>query len=245
MLFPFLVLLVEEWKWALVATFLLAPVAYFLSFVSRQGMFGGLIVGSLISLGTGLAGFFVLFTFFFFGSLFSKWKIAEKQKLGVAQENQGRRGARHALAKGGIPVLASLGAIYNPHPYFYLIFSGALATALSDTTSSELGQIYGKHPIDPIRFKKVPIGTEGAVSLEGTLLGILASAVLAFISFGVGLCSPLMIPAIILGAFVGTTIESLLGASYPQLNNEVINFMNTLIGGGASVGIYCLFEAFF
>lgn len=35
-------------------------------------------------------------------------------------------------------------------------------------------------------FKIVPRGTEGAVSVEGTLAGILASIVLAFVSFLMG-----------------------------------------------------------
>lgn len=35
-------------------------------------------------------------------------------------------------------------------------------------------------------FKIVPRGTEGAVSVEGTLAGILASIVLAFVSFLIG-----------------------------------------------------------
>ena len=35
-------------------------------------------------------------------------------------------------------------------------------------------------------FKIVPRGTEGAVSIEGTLAGILASIVLAFVGFLMG-----------------------------------------------------------
>jgi len=35
-------------------------------------------------------------------------------------------------------------------------------------------------------FKVVPRGTEGAVSVEGTLAGILASVALAFVSFLLG-----------------------------------------------------------
>lgn len=35
-------------------------------------------------------------------------------------------------------------------------------------------------------FKVVPRGTEGAVSVEGTLAGIFASVVLAFVSFLLG-----------------------------------------------------------
>eukprot|EP00854_Cymbomonas_tetramitiformis_P013834 gene13834-16349_t len=42
---------------------------------------------------------------------------------------------------------------------------------LSDTVSSEVGKAYGKTTYLSTTFKTVPRGTEGAVSLEGTVAG--------------------------------------------------------------------------
>jgi uncharacterized protein (TIGR00297 family) len=235
----------EQWELAMLLTFLLGPLATFLGWISWTGLGAGLVVGLLISWGTGLAGFIVLMLFFVGGSVFSQWKIAEKQAQGIAQENAGKRGGRHALAKGSVAVASALWAGFSPHEVTpFLFFTGALSAAFSDTTSSELGQIYGKHPMNPLTFRRVPVGTEGAVSLEGTLLGILASALLGGSATVLGLLSWSMFPAVIGGAFMGTTFESVLGSLYPRLNNEGANFCTTLVGALASGFLFFLIQSF-
>jgi len=47
----------------------------------------------------------------------------------------------------------------------------ALATATADTTASEIGQLVGRRAFLPLTLRRVPVGTEGAISLEGTLAG--------------------------------------------------------------------------
>ncbi|MGB5972110.1 MAG: DUF92 domain-containing protein, partial [Nodosilinea sp.] len=82
-------------------------------------------------------------------------------------------------------------------------------------------------------------GTEGAVSLEGTLAGVAGSAIMALVGWGVGLISPLGIGLCLAAAFLATTLESLIGATLqPQvswLTNEVVNGINT--STGAVVGL--------
>src|SRR6185503_7894139 len=97
----------------------------------------------------------LLLAFFVIGSAATKLGYRRKEAARLAQENKGRRGARHALANAGV------------------------ATAAADTSSSEIGQLLGRRTYLPTNFKPVPRGTEGAVSLEGTLAGILASLVIA------------------------------------------------------------------
>lgn len=57
----------------------------------------------------------------------------------------------------------------------------SLASKLSDTVSSEVGKAYGRTTYLATSFKVVPRGTEGAVSLEGTLAGLAAAVVFAAI----------------------------------------------------------------
>jgi len=65
-----------------------------------------------------------------------------------------------------------------PHPtLFALALVAAFATAAADTVSSEIGQAFGRTAYLVTSFKRVPAGTEGAVSLEGTLAGFGASTV--------------------------------------------------------------------
>ena len=49
--------------------------------------------------------------------------------------------------------------------------------------------------------------------------------------------------ALLLLAFIGTTLESFLGATLERthtIDNEVVNFANTLAGGLAAMGIWAL-----
>ena len=69
-------------------------------------------------------------------------------------------------------------------------YVASLSTKLSDTTASEVGKAYGKRTFLITTLKAVPRGTEGAVSLEGTVAGIVASVAIALVAWAVGLISP-------------------------------------------------------
>jgi len=90
-------------------------------------------------------------------------------------------------------------------------------------------------------LQPVPRGTEGAVSLEGTLAGIVSSLALAAIAWGVGLISLVGIGICAIAAFVATTIESLIGATVEEklawLTHDLVNIINTTIGAGVAIGL--------
>ena len=115
----------------------------------------------------------------------------------------------------------------------------SLATKLSDTLASEIGKAYGKTTYLITTFQLVPPGTEGAVSLEGTLAGAVGSLVLTAFAVGCGLVGPVAIAPCLLAAFVATNAESLIGASaqdrFAWLTNEVVNFIMAVIGAVAVV----------
>ena len=116
---------------------------------------------------------------------------------------------------------------------FALAFAGAFATAAADTASSEIGQLIGRRTFLITTLKPVPRGTEGAVSLEGTLAGILASLVIAALGAALGLYPWTGVPWIVVAAFAGTIFESVIGAALEKrqlLDNEALNFLNTLVG---------------
>jgi uncharacterized protein (TIGR00297 family) len=118
--------------------------------------------------------------------------------------------------------------------YILLAFTASFCTKLSDTCASEIGKAYGKRTFLITTLQPVPRGTEGAVSLEGTLAGIVASAAIAILAWGIGLIDSLGILWCILAAFVATNLESVIGATlqskYDWLTNEFVNILNTLIG---------------
>jgi uncharacterized protein (TIGR00297 family) len=121
-----------------------------------------------------------------------------------------------------------------------LAYTASIATKLSDTTASEIGKAYGKTTYLITTLKPVPAGTEGAVSLEGTLAGMVGSIAIAAISLLVGILThPLEIAWCAIAALVATNLESLIGATlqakWAWLTNEVVNGINTAIGATVAV----------
>ncbi|MGB7521353.1 MAG: DUF92 domain-containing protein, partial [Spirulinaceae cyanobacterium] len=105
--------------------------------------------------------------------------------------------------------------------------------------ASEVGKAYGKRTFLITTLQPVARGTEGAVSLEGTIAGIVASAVIAVVGWAIGLITPWGIILCMIAAFVATNVESLIGATlqdkFSWLTNEVVNIINTFIGAVVAV----------
>jgi uncharacterized protein (TIGR00297 family) len=223
-----------------------AGAAWLAQTVSASGALAGLGVGTIVWVGTGWRGYLLLVTFFVLGSLATKHRYSEKAARGIEEKGGGARGAKNALAKGAVAVACAVGHLFTGHPLFLYGFASAIATALSDTASSELGKVYGKHPILITTLKRVPPGTEGAVSIEGTLFGIAASAVVAALAVGLGLLEGEGVAGgaiVIAAAFVGTTFESYLGAAiqgFRGISNEMVNVFLTLVGAGVGIGLKVL-----
>lgn len=229
----------------------LAGASYAAGAVNLSGVIGGFIVGFLILFFGGWDSFAILVTFFVFGSLTTQLGYHKKASLGVAQEDKGRRGAKHAFANCGTGALAAviyaIGATYGwgDMRWALVVLAGAFATALFDTASSEIGQLYGKHPFLITTLRPVPVGTDGAISVEGTAAGLAAGVFLGAVGALVGLYGPMGILYVAAGAFIGTTFESIMGAlgsKGKNFNNELLNFLNTLVGGVAAGLLAWLFK---
>ena len=222
----------------------LAVGAYVARSVDRSGALCGWCLGVALYAFGGWRGFSVLLLFFVLGSACTKIGYAKKAVLGIAQDKGGRRGAKNALANAGAGVLFAFLAVATPHhTLFTLALVAAFATAAADTVSSEIGQAYGRTTYLVTNFKRVRAGTEGAVSFEGTLAGIAASTIPATFAAATSMITWPGAAVVVAAAFVGTTLESYLGATLERasaLDNEVVNFANTLAGGLAAMGIWAL-----
>ena len=217
----------------------LAALAYKARTVDLSGVIGGFLVGFLIYAFLDWRGFLLLLAFFVIGSGCTKIGYKRKAAAKLAQEKGGRRGARHAFANAGVATACALFAALTPHPVLFgLAFAAAFATAAADTASSEIGQLLGRRTFLITTLRPVPRGTEGAVSLEGTLAGIFASLIIAVLGALVGLYPWAGVLAVVIAAFVGTTFESVVGAALEKrqlLDNEALNFLNTLVGALVAV----------
>jgi uncharacterized protein (TIGR00297 family) len=215
---------------ALPVTAAFAALAYRLGVASASGVLGGIFVGAPIYACLGPAGFALLVLFVVGGSALTRLGYDKKRQAGSAQEHGGRRGARNALANAGVPVLcAVLHALGFPEA-FSVAYVAAIGAALADTAESEVGQLSRHAPRLLTSLRRVPPGTDGAVSLPGTLAGLAAAGLTAGLGLAMGLVAgPGGALVAALGAFLGTVADSLVGARLPWLGNEATNVLCTLV----------------
>ena len=213
----------------------LAVAAYAARGVGRSGAVVGWLLGTLLYGFSGWRGFLMLFTFFVLGTACTKLGYQKKAALGIAQEKGGRRSAKHALANTLAGLVFAFLAMATDWPGgFALAVVAAFATKASDTVASEIGQAYGRRHFLVTTLERVRAGTDGAVSLEGTLAGVAASVVVALVAFATGWIDGTGVGIVAVAAFVGTTFESFLGATFERMkriDNEIVNFTNTVVGG--------------
>lgn len=218
---------------------LLAIAAFFTRGVTASGAMVGWVLGTLLFALAGWRGFSMLLLFFVLGTACTRLGYARKAAIGVAQAEGGRRSARHAVANSAAGVVFAFLAVATARPEaFSLALVAAFATAAADTVSSEVGQAYGRSHYLITTFRKVPAGTEGAVSLEGTLAGLVAAVAVAGSGWGVGILAPWGVAIVAAAGLLGSTAESALAAASSEpgrLDNEALNLANTVVGGGLAL----------
>ncbi len=205
-----------------------AALAYALGMVGWSGALGGLLLGTVIYYCLGPQGFAVLALFVIGGSVLTRLGYARKRSAGTAQDRGGRRGARNALANCGAATLCAVLAAATGFAPFAAAFVASVGAAFADTAESEVGQLYGHEPRLVSTLERVPPGTDGAVSLTGTLAGFAAAALTAALGLILGLTGGALSTLVVaLAAFAGTVVDSLVGALYPRLGNELTNVVCT------------------
>lgn len=214
--------------------------------IDSIGALSAVLIGTVITASFGLPGFSLMAGFFLVGSTVTKLGYARKAALGIAQEKGGARGWRNAFANGGIPALLAIFGLlsHGPARAAYLIaYAAAVATAAADTCSSEIGKAYGKRTFLITTFRPVPAGTEGAISLEGTLGGLFGAAFIASLGLLTGLIGGEAALVVTLAGFLGALGESVIGTVAEKrgwLDNHGLNALNTAIGAAIATGISLL-----
>ena len=207
-----------------------AALAYRLGWVSPLGALGGVLVGAPVYACLGPQGFALLVLFVVGGSALTRLGYDRKRRSGGAQEHGGRRGARNALANAGVAVLCALLYALGLSDAFSAAYVAAIGAAFADTAESEVGQLSRRQPRLVTSLRKVQPGTDGAVSVAGTLAGGAAAGMTAGLGLALGLVGGWGAALLVaLAAFFGTVADSLVGARLPRIGNEVTNVLCTLV----------------
>jgi uncharacterized protein (TIGR00297 family) len=187
----------------------------------------------------------VLFILTFAATRFGR---SGKESLGVAEHRTGRRASQVIANLGAAGLLAATGQQGTHISTFGLAACvAALAEATADTVSSEVGQALASTRFGATVLitsgRAVPPGTDGGISLAGTLSGILAAFLVVMVSpfaytWGPALC-------IFAGAIAGLIFDSVLGATLELkgwLNNDLVNFASTLLAAAVAWAAHALFQ---
>lgn len=223
-----------------------------LAWVARSGTFTAAATGALITaslmygstrlpyhpLETALAP---VLTLLVLTSLATRYGRNLKMPLGTTEMRHGRVASQVAANLGVAALLTQsqvqlwlvVHHLFAPGMASMAIFIpslAALAEAAADTLSSEIGQVVGGTPIMLTTLRRVIPGTDGGITLAGSLAGVWAAAVVAGIG-ALALNGGLEMMAVCLaGAVFGLFFDSLLGATLERrglLNNDAVNFVST------------------
>ena len=229
---------------------LLTPAGY-----ANAWLLGVIVWGAL-----GWRGYAITLFYFAVGSAVTKVGSAQKEAEGTAEARGGVRGPGNVWGSALTGTLCALaivvirlgledtvdGNLASERSGLWLLlltlgFVASLSTKLSDTTATEIGKAYGQRTFLITTLQPVPRGTEGAVSLEGTLAGAIASIVLAAIAWSIGLIPLTGVGICAVAAFGATTVESIIGATIEEklmwLTHDLVNIINTAIGALLAIGI--------
>lgn len=222
---------------ALGVTALFGYTSYALDAASVPGMVTGVLLGFLAVVLGGFGWFAVLFAFFGVGGLSTKYGYERKVERGVAEDQGGARGSGNVLGNSLAAIVALL--LFAAHPrlpvgptVLQFAFAGSVATALGDTLSSEIGGLYDD-PRLVTTLERVEPGTDGAVTWQGEVAGLVGTGIiagLAVLAFGNG---PPAVAVTVLAGLAGMTADSIVGATVEggRVGNQTVNFVATAAGG--------------
>jgi uncharacterized protein (TIGR00297 family) len=214
--------------------------------------------------GWALGLYYVLVMLFFLAISAVVTKVGATYKMSIRQY-QKPRGVRNVLANGMGPLIFTM-LVYLTlgNIAFVAGFIGSVAAVMADKFSSELGILDGR-PMSIITFKKVKKGESGGITGVGLAAGALGAGVVAIVASIVylfifpqiyncpamivgaptqpqcgGYALLLLICATLIGGFVGTLVDSVLGHFEERGigNKYTSNFVCSIFGGLIGILVY-------
>ncbi|HNY37204.1 MAG TPA: DUF92 domain-containing protein [Petrotogaceae bacterium] len=263
----------------LVLSFIISFYAYRKKSLTLSGVAGAMALGASLYFFGGFLFFTILIAFFVSSTLLTKFKKSEKKDTEIIAEKSGRRDYSQVIANGLPAFLTAFLYYITQNHIFMLGFAVSMASSNSDTWASELGVLSKNQPVSILTWKRIKKGMSGGISLLGTLASLLGSLVISLIftigyalKYGAGITFKNIVFAFavcFLGGFIGSIIDSLLGASVQALyyceklkiyterrffdesenklvkgvkfmNNNMVNFLSGLLASLLSMVLFIL-----
>jgi uncharacterized protein (TIGR00297 family) len=198
--------------------------------VTVSGAAAGFLVTLVLFVADGPSMFGAVLLVFVLTYVATRFGRSRKQSRAIAERPSGRDAAQ-VLANIGCAALAAACAYLFPWRTSMLAGSiAALAEAASDTVSSEVGKGTVKNARMITSGQIVPPGTDGAISMPGTLAGILAAALIGLEAFAAGILTLRTAAIASISGILGMFLDSLIGATLERrgwLTNNAVNLIST------------------
>lgn len=217
--------------------------AYLLRMLTVDGAVASFATGMTIGLFGGLEWFLLLLLFTVAGFAATKAGITKKREKGLQEGDHGERTYKNVLGVGIAPCLFAFISYLADSQYDVLMgiaFISSIAVAAADTIASEIG-VKDQRVWMITTLERVPPGTDGGISLSGTvysLIGALGVSAIGWLVLYRTVDALILIPA--LAGFLGCILDSLLGATLEtdgRITKYVNNASTAVLGSLISVAM--------
>jgi uncharacterized protein (TIGR00297 family) len=190
---------------------ILIPILAFLAFKKKTLTIDGALAASLLGwiflLNPAPSVFIFPAVFFLIGSLLSK--LPGHQDVGSTRDSS------QVFANGLIPAMCFMAYFIVDDSVFLLSGAAGFAFALSDTSSSEIGVRMGGKHIQILTLRRANPGESGAITLSGSIAGIIFSLVTASALFLFPTeASWFSVFLVALSGIAGNIADSIIGARF-------------------------------
>ena len=227
---------------AVIVAFTFGYFAFRFKTADLSGLFSAALVGIILIVFADARWFMVMLAFFILGSISTRYKYEYKKKLSIEQGQGGARGYRNVFANGIVAAAAAVLYGVFVRPEFIVLYIGCVATAAADTMASEIG-VTGGTPYMITTLEKVPIGTNGGVTITGEVVALAGGFLVCVVALFLTIITPWMLVICTIAGFAGTNIDSLVGATLENngyVGNAGTNLLATLGGGIVAVALFLL-----
>ena len=212
----------------------LSTVAVRVKLLTTSGAVTAIIVGLTLGIAGSISWLISVLAFAVIGFMVTKLNLSEKKKKGLQEGKSGERTGKNVLGVALPGCAFALINLYSEDKYYFILSIGFIATiavAAADTIASELGT-KDRNVWMITTFEKVLPGTDGGISVLGTLLSLMGSAIAVLLGwiviFGLSLDIIMIIP--LLAGFIGCMLDSLLGATL-ETEGRITKYFNNMSTG--------------
>jgi uncharacterized protein (TIGR00297 family) len=224
-------------------TLMFAVIARVLRGVDRSGALAGGFACFLLFIGAGPWAFAMLSVLFVITWVTTRLGHGRKLALGLAEPREGRR-AWQILANLIVAAASSVVFGVTGSQLWLAAMLAALCEAATDTVASEIGQYRGKEARMVTTWQRVAPGTDGGITIVGSLAGSMAGLSITVVAAASGLLRPAQLSARLwiplTAGFAGMLYDSFLGATLQRrhwISNQTVNFFATLAAAAMAYGL--------